>query len=220
MGRARPSEGALPEEPQNLRRRLELAPSAGASKLDDGAGRLRHERGRQRTQRHDLCARRGDEHRDRDHHARRCRESRGVTLFNPRACPAQPGRPARESAARAPPHHPNANNASRARRGALKKLVSAADLGAASREVRSKEMKMSQAVEQKLSEMVMNTMRNRRAYGSAPIRRGGPGGLCRPRRCPAKWLMAGALVIVLLIYGYTRETLVATSVFTALYGWR
>ena len=36
MGRARPSEGALPEERQNLRRRLELAPSAGASNSTTG----------------------------------------------------------------------------------------------------------------------------------------------------------------------------------------
>lgn len=36
MGRARPSEGTLSEERQNLRRRLELAPGAGASNSTTG----------------------------------------------------------------------------------------------------------------------------------------------------------------------------------------
>ncbi len=60
-------------------------------------------------------------------------------------------------------------------------------------------MKARQAIEQRTIETIMNTMKNRRADGSAPPRTGGPRGLRRPRRRPAAWLLAGALVFVSLI---------------------
>ena len=62
-------------------------------------------------------------------------------------------------------------------------------------------MKPRQAIEQQQQtvEMVMNTMKKRRADGCAPTRRGVPGGWGRPGRRPAEWLLAGALLIVPLI---------------------
>lgn len=55
---------------------------------------------------------------------------------------------------------------------------------------------MRQAIEQMPAEILTNTSKRRRAHRSSPIRRDGAGGLRRPRRRPAGWLLAGALVIV------------------------
>jgi len=60
-------------------------------------------------------------------------------------------------------------------------------------------MKTGQAIEQMIAAIMTNTLKSRRAYGSAPTRRGGPGALRRPRRRPAVWLLAGALLIVPII---------------------
>lgn len=60
-------------------------------------------------------------------------------------------------------------------------------------------MKTRQAIEQMTAAIMTNTTRHRRAYGSAPVRQGGRGGLRRLRRRPAGWLLAVALMIVPLI---------------------
>ena len=60
-------------------------------------------------------------------------------------------------------------------------------------------MKTRQAIEQLTAGIMSNATRSRRACGSAPVRKGGPGGLRRPRRRPAVWLLAGALVFVSLV---------------------
>ena len=60
-------------------------------------------------------------------------------------------------------------------------------------------MKTRRAIEQLTAGIMSNATRGRRACGSAPVRKGGPRGLSRPRRRPAVWLLAGALMFVSLV---------------------
>ena len=60
-------------------------------------------------------------------------------------------------------------------------------------------MKPRQAIERMLAAIMTDTMRHRRARGSAPSRLRGPGGVRRPKSRPAVWLLAGALMIVPLL---------------------
>jgi hypothetical protein len=57
-------------------------------------------------------------------------------------------------------------------------------------------MKTRQAVEQMKAEIITNTLKSRQAPQVSPIRRDGPGRSRRPRLRPARWLWAGALLIV------------------------
>ncbi|MCA1620542.1 MAG: PxKF domain-containing protein [Acidobacteria bacterium] len=59
-------------------------------------------------------------------------------------------------------------------------------------------MKTRQAIEQTMGEIITKKLKSRQAHQGSPIRRDGPGGLRRPRRRPAVWLLAGALLMASL----------------------
>jgi CSLREA domain-containing protein len=60
-------------------------------------------------------------------------------------------------------------------------------------------MKTRQAIEHIMAAFMTNTLEGRRAHQGSQLRRGVPGGLRRPGRRPAVWLLAGALVSVALV---------------------
>src|SRR5687767_2434040 len=62
-----------------------------------------------------------------------------------------------------------------------------------------RKMKTRQAIEHVTAATMTDKMMHRWAYGSAPTRRGGPGNGGLPKHLPARWLLAGALVVVAVI---------------------